>query len=91
MKRFFAWVLLLGFVLLLVNIMVFQYFMIPSIAIYLVVAIFFLFFMNKPLPSNKKKSNNSNRRENETINHCDNDSCDCGADSSDSGDSSDNN
>lgn len=68
MKRFFAWVLLLGFVLLLVNIMVFQYFIIPSIAVYLVVAVFFLFFMNKPLPSKKQKSNNLDRGENETIN-----------------------
>ncbi len=68
MKRFFAWVLLLGFVLLLVNIMVFQYFIIPSIAVYLVVAVFFLFFMNKPLPSKKQKSNNLDRGDNETIN-----------------------
>ena len=69
MKRLFAWVLLLGFVLLLVNIMVFQYFIIPRIAIYLVVAVFFLFFMNKPLPSKKQKSNNINRGDNERINH----------------------
>ena len=54
LKRVLAWVLLGGFVLLLLNIMLFQYLLAPSIAIYLIIAIWFI-FTNKPLPSRKKK------------------------------------
>lgn len=54
LKRVFAWVLLVGFVLLLLNIMTVRYFLAPSIAIYLVIAVWFL-FTSKPLPSRKKK------------------------------------
>lgn len=54
-KRVLAWILLAGFVFLLLNIMVFQFFLIPSIVIYLLIALWFI-FSNKPLPSRKNKS-----------------------------------
>ncbi|MDF2985262.1 MAG: hypothetical protein K0R50_772 [Eubacterium sp.] len=51
-KRILAWVLLAGFILLLLNIIVFQVFLMQSVAVYAVIAIWFV-FTNKPLPSNK--------------------------------------
>jgi hypothetical protein len=51
-KRVLAWILLAGFVLLLLNIVVFQIFLMQSIAVYAVIAVWFI-FTNKPLPSNK--------------------------------------
>lgn len=56
MKRVGAWILLVGFVLLLVNLMVFHFYMVESFAVYLIIAIWFI-FNNKPLPSRKKKAN----------------------------------
>lgn len=55
LKRVLVWILLIGFVLLLVNIMIFQFYLIPSIAVYLVIAIWFV-FNNKPLPSPKTQN-----------------------------------
>jgi hypothetical protein len=55
LKRIMAWVLLVGFVFLLLNIAIFRFYWEISILIYLVVAIWFI-FTNKPLPSRKKKS-----------------------------------
>ncbi len=54
LKRVLAWVLLAGFILLLLNIAIFQYYLPASIMIYLIIAIWFI-FTNKPLPSRKKK------------------------------------
>lgn len=51
-KRVLAWILLAGFVLLLLNIVAFQIFLMQSIAVYAVIAVWFI-FTNKPLPSNK--------------------------------------
>ncbi len=51
-KRVLAWILLAGFVLLLLNIVVFHIFLMQSIAVYAVIAVWFI-FTNKPLPSNK--------------------------------------
>lgn len=51
-KRVLAWILLAGFVLLLLNIVVFQIFLMQSIAVYAVIAVWFI-FTNKPLPNNK--------------------------------------
>ncbi len=51
-KRVLAWILLAGFVLLILNIVVFQIFLMQSIAVYAVIAVWFI-FTNKPLPSNK--------------------------------------
>ena len=62
LKRVFAWVLLAGFVLLLLNIMTVQYLLAPSIAIYVVIAVWFI-FNNKPLPSRKKKKSTDNATE----------------------------
>ncbi|MHB8065416.1 MAG: hypothetical protein ACYDG2_22850 [Ruminiclostridium sp.] len=53
-RRVLAWVLLAGFVLLLLNIVMFHYFLGASILVYLIIAIWFM-FTNKPLPSRKKK------------------------------------
>ena len=54
-RRIFAWVLLAGFVFLLLNIMVFHFYLVPSIVVYLLIAVWFI-FNNKPLPSRKKIS-----------------------------------
>ena len=51
-KRVLAWILLAGFVALLLNILVFQMFLMQSFAVYAVIAVWFI-FTNKPLPSNK--------------------------------------
>lgn len=64
LKRVLAWVLLAGFVLLLVNIMIFQYLLVQSIVVYALVAIWFI-FSNKPLPSRKKKNRSENSIEEE--------------------------
>jgi len=55
LKRVLAWALLVGFVLLLLNIAIFQYYLELCIVLYLGIAIWFI-FTNKPLPSRKKKS-----------------------------------
>ncbi len=51
-KRVLAWILLAGFVLLILNIIVFHIFLMQSVAVYAVIAVWFI-FTNKPLPSNK--------------------------------------
>ncbi len=43
LKRVLAWVLLAGFVLLLLNIAIFHVLIMPSVALYLIIAIFFIF------------------------------------------------
>ncbi len=43
LKRVFAWILLAGFVLLLLNIAIFHVLIIPSVAVYVIIAIFFVF------------------------------------------------
>ncbi|WP_024831229.1 hypothetical protein [Ruminiclostridium josui] len=42
-KRVLAWVLLAGFVLLLLNITIFHVLIVPSMALYLIIAVFYLF------------------------------------------------
>ncbi len=42
-KRVLAWVLLAGFVLLLLNIAIFHVLIVPSVALYLIIAIFYVF------------------------------------------------
>jgi hypothetical protein len=67
LRRVFAWVLLAGFILLILNIAVFHYFLEASIFVYLIIAIWFI-FTNKPLPSRKKKSENTAEESVEGIN-----------------------
>ncbi|ACL76283.1 hypothetical protein [Ruminiclostridium cellulolyticum] len=43
LKRVLAWILLAGFVLLLLNIAIFHVLIVPSVALYLLIAIFFIF------------------------------------------------
>jgi len=62
MRRIMAWILLAGFVLLLLNIIMFQYYLEVSILVYLIIAIWFI-FTNKPLPSRKKKKSAKNTTE----------------------------
>ncbi|HEY5584893.1 MAG TPA: hypothetical protein VIK78_10430 [Ruminiclostridium sp.] len=62
LKRVLAWVLLVGFVLLLLNIMTYQYLLAPSILVYVLIVIWFI-FTNKPLPSLKKKKVSENKLE----------------------------
>ncbi len=62
-KRILAWILLVGFILLLLNIIVFQVFLMQSVAVYAVIAIWFV-FSNKPLPSNKIIKTSGNGQEN---------------------------
>lgn len=52
MRRVLAWILLAGFVLLLLNIVFFHVFQMQSAAVYAIIAVWFI-FTNKPLPSNK--------------------------------------
>lgn len=52
MKRVFAWILLIGFVLLVLNILTFQFFLTQSIFVYIIVIVIFL-FTNKPMQSKK--------------------------------------
>jgi len=52
MRRVLAWILLAGFVLLLLNIVFFHVFQMQSVAVYAIIAVWFI-FSNKPLPSNK--------------------------------------
>lgn len=56
LRRVMAWILLAGFILLLLNIVVFHILLIPSIAVYVMIAIWFI-FTNKPLPSRRNKAN----------------------------------
>jgi predicted MFS family arabinose efflux permease len=65
LRRVLAWVLLVGFILLLLNIVMFQYYLETSILLYLIIAIWFI-FTNKPLPSRKKKKVADNTTEDET-------------------------
>lgn len=46
-KRIFAWVLLVGFVLLLINLLTFQYLLEQSLILYIIVAALFLMSNNK--------------------------------------------
>ncbi len=55
LKRVLAWILLAGFLFLLLNIAIFHYYIQASIFVYLIIAVWFI-FTNKPLPSRKKKS-----------------------------------
>ncbi len=47
LKRVIAWFLLIGFVLLLANILWLHFFMMQSLVIYAVIAVAFLFFGNR--------------------------------------------
>jgi len=62
LKRVLAWILLAGFVLLLLNIMVFQYLLPQSIVVYLIIAVCFI-FANKSMPTNKSKKVAENNNE----------------------------
>ncbi len=53
MKRVLAWILLVGFVLLIVNILTFKFLLGPSVMVYILVVVLFL-FTNKPYSSNNK-------------------------------------
>lgn len=46
LKRVLAWILLAGFVLLIMNIMVFRFMLEASIMVYVIVAVIFLFTMS---------------------------------------------
>ena len=65
LKRVLAWVLLVGFVLLLLNIMIFQQLLAQSIVVYVLIALWFI-FTNKTLPSNKKEKSSENNIEENT-------------------------
>lgn len=54
-KRILAWVLLVGFVLLIVNILTFQFLLGPCTFVYIIIIVWFI-FTNKPLSSKKDKS-----------------------------------
>ena len=47
LRRILAWILLIGFLLLMINIFVFGFYWQLSIGIYLVVAVYFLFSKSK--------------------------------------------
>jgi hypothetical protein len=90
MKRVGAWILLAGFVLLLANLMVFHFYMVESFAVYLIIAIWFI-FNNKPLPSRKKKAakqdeNNHTDNNYYVVNDLNNDSQDSAGTETDCGD-----
>ncbi|NLL05058.1 MAG: hypothetical protein GX270_04560 [Clostridiaceae bacterium] len=46
-KRIIAWVILIGFVLLILNILIFKKFLEASFIIYIAISAYFLLFMNK--------------------------------------------
>jgi len=46
-KRVFAWILLIGFILLLINLIFFRYYWQVSLALYIAAAIYFIIFNNK--------------------------------------------
>lgn len=54
MKRVLAWVLLVGFLLLIVNILTVKFFLGPSVMVYILVVVLFL-FTNKPYNSSTNK------------------------------------
>lgn len=55
LRRVAAWILLAGFVLLLLNITVFHVFLMPSVAVYAIIAIGFI-LTGKSAPANKSKA-----------------------------------
>jgi len=46
-KRIFAWIILAGFILLLVNIFVFHYFLELSAVIYVIICLYFFLVINR--------------------------------------------
>jgi hypothetical protein len=50
MKRVLAWVALIGFVLLIVNLLTFKFLIGPSVMVYILVIVLFI-FTNKPINS----------------------------------------
>ena len=56
MKRVVAWVLLAGFVLLLVNILFIHFYMIESLTLYAVVALTYWFILRRFLNSTESKN-----------------------------------
>jgi hypothetical protein len=93
LKRVGAWIMLAGFVLLLLNLMVFHFYMMECLAVYVFIAVLFI-LNSKPLPSRKKKkgpntySNNSSYDDNNsyTDNYIDNNEIDDNTQDSDSSD-----
>ena len=65
LKRVLAWVLLVGFVLLLLNIMIFQQLLAQSIVVYVLIAAWFI-FANKSVHSDNKKNTSENNIEENT-------------------------
>ncbi|PYG87450.1 hypothetical protein LY28_02120 [Ruminiclostridium sufflavum DSM 19573] len=63
-KRVFAWILLVGFLLLIVNIMTVQYLLGPSVMVYIAVVVLFV-FKNKPLPGRNKESEKAGQSDRE--------------------------
>jgi len=57
-KRIMAWVLLIGFIILLSNLIIFHYFWQQSLIVYIAIAAYFLIFMNRQ--PNKTGKNNDN-------------------------------
>lgn len=55
MKRVLAWLLLVGFVLLLVNILTLKFLLGPSVMVYILVVVLFL-FTNRPNNSRNNKT-----------------------------------
>ncbi|EPR13190.1 hypothetical protein [Ruminiclostridium papyrosolvens] len=65
LKRVLAWILLAGFVFLLLNITIFHVLIVPSVAVYLIIAIFFLFSRPRLARENKNLTDTTARQETE--------------------------
>lgn len=59
-KRILAWVMLVGFVLLIVNMVTVQFLMGPCIMVYVIIVAWFL-LNNKKMPGDNKKSINNKK------------------------------
>jgi uncharacterized membrane protein HdeD (DUF308 family) len=57
LKRLGAWILLVGFLVLLLNLVVFHYYMVQSLMIYLLIALSFIFFGMRKKQDNEKNRN----------------------------------
>ncbi len=64
-KRVLAWILLAGFVLLLLNITIFHVLIVPSVALYLIIAVFFLFSRPRLARENKNFTDTTRNQETE--------------------------
>lgn len=65
LKKTLAWILLAGFVLLLLNISIFHVLIVPSVALYAIIAIFFVFSKPRLARESKKITATTERQETE--------------------------